>query len=128
VPVPPLPRDDHARLIQVMVPLEGTLAAELVERTAGNPMHAVEVVRGWVAADRLVPGEGGFVLSGPEPAVAPLPEVWRDRLKRLFQGLPPGARPLLERAAALGANVDEEEWQRVCDDPKGIFAAQGQIC
>jgi serine/threonine protein kinase/tetratricopeptide (TPR) repeat protein len=125
--VRPLSRDDHEKLISVMVQLESTLSAQLAERTAGNPMHAVEIVRGWVSSGRLVAREGGFQLEGPEPDVAPLPEVWRDRLKRLFVGLPPGSRPLLERAAALGTVVDEEEWQRVCDDPKGTFAAKGQI-
>ncbi|MEQ1504883.1 MAG: protein kinase, partial [Myxococcota bacterium] len=128
----PLGRNDHERLVRGLIPLEPTLAAQLAERTAGNPMHAVQVVRGWVADGRLTAADGGFALAAPDrpgavAAVGSMPEVWRDRLDRVLAGLPPAATILLERAATLGSSFDPEEWQRVCDDPKGTWSARGQV-
>jgi eukaryotic-like serine/threonine-protein kinase len=126
--VEPLPPDDHRRLVHAVAPLEPTLAASLAERTAGNPMHAIQVVRGWVKTRRLVHvGGGGLALDAPEVAVAPMPEVWRETLKRTLVDLPHPARVMLERAAALGTLVDEGHWQRVCDDPAGEWAQRGQL-
>jgi serine/threonine protein kinase/tetratricopeptide (TPR) repeat protein len=122
-----LPPGDHASFVQNMLPFEPTLAALLVERTAGNPLHASELVKDWATHGRLVRGEGGFELSGPLPAVPPMAEVWANHVDHVVAGLDSGARLLLERAAALGSPVDEDEWQRVCDDPKGTFAAAGRV-
>jgi CheY-like chemotaxis protein len=67
----PLPTADQAALVQNLLPLEATLAALLVERTSGNPLHASELVKDWAAHGRLVRGAGGYELSGPLASVPP---------------------------------------------------------
>jgi len=122
----PLPPPVQVRLIQAILPLERALAAQLAERTAGNPLHAFQVLQSWVEAGVLVGGEGGHELTRPFPGVAPLDEIWPDRVARLLEGLPAESRSALERAAVLGSRVDEQEWQQVCDDPDGTFAGLGR--
>ena len=116
----PLAPVDLARVIQGVVPVDPTVAAQVAERTGGNPLHALQVVQGW---SRHVDGLTGPILTD----VPPMEDVWRDRIEGVLQGLPPEARVLLERAAALGLQVDELHWQRVCDDPKGVYAAAGRV-
>jgi tetratricopeptide (TPR) repeat protein len=123
----PLPPADHGAFVQNMLPFEATVASLIVQQTAGNPLHASEIVKDWAANSRLVRGAGGFELAGPLTGVAPMAEVWRNHVDHVLAGLDPVARLLLERAAALGSPVDEDEWQRVCDDPKGTFAAAGRV-
>lgn len=127
VALQPLSANDHAAYVQNLLPLEPTLAALLVERTAGNPLHASELVKDWAVHGRLVRGEGGFELAGPLPTVPPMAEVWQNHLAHVVAGLSAEATVVLERAAALGSPVNEDEWQRVCDDPKGTFAAAGRV-
>jgi hypothetical protein len=123
----PLSPADHTALVQNMLPFEPTVAARLVEHTAGNPLHASELVKDWATNGRLVRGDGGFELTGAVADVPPMAEVWRNHVDHVVAGLGPVARVLLERAAALGSPVEEDEWQRVCDDPKGTFAAAGRV-
>ena len=49
LPVGPLPPADSARLVEELLGLHGTLAAEVVDRAGGNPMFAVQLVGDWVA-------------------------------------------------------------------------------
>jgi hypothetical protein len=123
----PLPPGEHGAFVQNLLPLEPTVAALVVQQTGGNPLHASELVKDWATHGRLVRGSGGFELTGSLVGVAPMGEVWRNHVDHVLAGLEPVARVLLERAAALGSPVDEDEWQRVCDDPKGTFAAAGRV-
>ncbi|MCB9687619.1 MAG: protein kinase [Alphaproteobacteria bacterium] len=129
VELAPLAAPTMSRLLQGLLPLERSLVSLLVERTAGNPLHAVELVKSWVSSDRLVLGDGGFELRGgtADPAAMPMTDLWAAQIGEVLDGLPPEAAVLLETAAALGSPVDEGEWQRVSDDPKARFAARGQV-
>jgi serine/threonine protein kinase/tetratricopeptide (TPR) repeat protein len=127
VPVAPLDSRDTARMIQELLPLERGLAARVEERVAGNPLFAAQLVRDWVREDKLVEGASGYELRDPGPITATVEDVWRRRVEKVVSGLPDGAQLLLELAAVLGLEVHEEEWQRVGDDPRGTYAATGQM-
>ena len=127
VPVTPLSNRDMARMIQELLPLERSLAAQVEERVAGNPLFAAQLVRDWVRDGDLVEGASGYELSASGPITATVEDVWRKRVERVLDGLPDGAQQLLEVAAVLGLEVDEQEWQRVGDDPKGTYAAVGRV-
>ncbi len=125
--VAPMEAAESARLIQALLPLERSLAAQVEERTAGNPSFAVQLVRDWVREGKLVEGASGYELEDSGPIIATVEEVWTHRVERVLRGLPEGAGQLLELAAVLGIHVDYDEWQRVGDDPKGRYAANGQV-
>jgi len=112
----PLPREDWRRLIQQILQLEEDLAAQVEERTAGNPLFAVQLVADWVQRGVLEPGPSGFRLVGD--LAAPLPEdlrqVWRERMERVFEGLADSDRLAVQLAAVLGQEFDDHEWQEAC--------------
>ncbi|MEM6931117.1 MAG: hypothetical protein AAF602_29560, partial [Myxococcota bacterium] len=125
--VGPLPEVELARLIQGLLPMESTLAAQLAERTGGNPSHAYTVLQDWAHAGVLALRAGGFELVGTMPEVPPLKDVWHRRVESVLYELPVGTEELLERAATLGLRVNELEWQRVSDDPKAVYAKSGRV-
>lgn len=127
--VAPLSPTDHKTLVRELLRLEGHLATRVAERTAGNPLFAVQLVGDWVRRGVLCAGGGGFVLNPDERADLPddLHHVWQTRLERLlkemlapFLGAPDetalraAARDALEIAAVLGQAVNSEEWAGVC--------------
>ncbi|HEX5714963.1 MAG TPA: AAA family ATPase [Thermoanaerobaculia bacterium] len=112
--VPPLSPGERAALVQHLLGLSGELAAQVEERTHGNPLFAVQLVGDWVLRGVLEVGETGFVLRPGEEARFPddLHQVWSARVGRLLDGSPAGSREALEIGAALGPDVDREEWRR----------------
>jgi serine/threonine protein kinase/tetratricopeptide (TPR) repeat protein len=114
--VPPLSPGDRAALVQQLLGLSGELAAQVEERTRGNPLFAVQLVGDWVQRGVLEIGETGFVLRPGEEARFPddLHQVWSARVDRLLDGLPAGSREALEVAAALGPDLDRKEWETAC--------------
>ena len=121
LPLRPLGRVERARLVQELLGLEPALGAAVEERSGGNPLFAVQLVGDWVGRGVLVPGDHGFELARGQSLNIPedLTAVWSERIQRLLDTLPRSARWMLERAAVLGAEVDADEWIRVCDDPEG---------
>lgn len=116
IPVGPLPQEHRAELIRGLLGLDGALAERVEERTAGNPLFAVQLVGDWVQRGLLEPGAGGFRLKGGgEP---PLPddvhEVWLGRAERALASRRPGDGLALELAAALGRRIEPKEWDEVC--------------
>jgi serine/threonine protein kinase/tetratricopeptide (TPR) repeat protein len=109
--------------------LAGQLAARVKERAAGNPQFAVQLMGDWVQRGLLEAGADGFTLkAGQEPPIPDgLHEVWSARIGRLLQPLPGVAGIHLERAAAIGADVPLDEWERACDDPsRGRVSERGR--
>src|SRR5262249_21077900 len=103
------------------------LAAEVADRTAGNPLFAVQLVADWIDRRQLRTGPNGFRLADPAPPVPrTMAEGWDGRIRGLVAGLEPPALELLERAAVLGREVDALEWQGVGDDAEGRHAATGR--
>jgi serine/threonine protein kinase/tetratricopeptide (TPR) repeat protein len=114
--ISPLPPPDHSALVHQLLGLEGELAAQVEERTAGVPLFAVQLVGDWVQRGVLEPASSGFRLRAGEHAVLPddLHQVWLARLRLLLDAQAKDAGPALELAAALGPVVDPEEWERAC--------------
>jgi tetratricopeptide (TPR) repeat protein len=114
--VPPLSPGERAALVQQLLGLSGELAAQVEERTHGNPLFAVQLVGDWVQRGVLEVGETGFVLRPGEEARFPddLHQVWSARVDRLLDGLPASSREALEIGAALGSDVDRREWETAC--------------
>lgn len=111
--VAPLPEEDHSTLVQELLCLEGDLAETVERRTAGNPLFAVQLVGDWVQRGVLEVGGTGFRLRAGEDAVIPddIHALVTDRLELMLAGHPEHFRQSLSLAAALGQNVDAEEWK-----------------
>ena len=116
VPIKPLAQRDRSALVRGLLGLDGDLAARVEARTAGNPLFAVQLVGDWVRRGLLVPGRSGFELVAGANAVLPddLHAVWSDRIGELLKGRPNSDRLALELAAALGNEVDGDEWACAC--------------
>ncbi len=116
VPIGPLGPDDRSELVRELLGLSGSLATRVEQRSAGNPLFAVQLVGDWVTRELLVPGESGFELRpGAETALPDdLHQVWSQRIDRLFGGQDSEGRVALELAAALGQDVDQVEWEQAC--------------
>ena len=115
--IPPLRETEHRELVRGLLSLEPSVAAQVEERTAGNPLFAVELVGDWVRRGVLEVGENGFRLR-PGTLVempATMGQVWAERVERLLKGRPEADAAALELAAVLGQDVDGHEWRHVCD-------------
>ncbi|MFT4975178.1 MAG: serine/threonine protein kinase/tetratricopeptide (TPR) repeat protein [Myxococcota bacterium] len=110
LPVGPLPSDDHRQLIATLLGQQTELTDAIAEKTDGNPLFAVQLVRGWVQRGDLHPGPNGLVLADGARLTVPddLYAIWASRLDRLLPG--GEGRDALEIAATLGMEVSQEEW------------------
>lgn len=117
----PLEREDHGQFVGRMLPLGTELADRIAERTEGNPLFATQLLGHLVEKQQLEVGPEGFeIAEGAELEVPDeIHELWMRRLSRLVAGLdderPEGVWAALERAAALGREVDGAEWRALCD-------------
>lgn len=111
-----LGRAERTELVQRLLLLEGDLAAEVEERTGGNPLFAVQLVGDWVQRGVLEAGAQGFVLRAGEQAILPddIHQLWKARIRQVLEGRPASAREALELAALLGDEVDAAEWSGAC--------------
>ncbi|MFU8806250.1 MAG: ATP-binding protein, partial [Bradymonadaceae bacterium] len=119
VAIGPLGEDDQRDLIRQLLPLDDDLVERLIERTAGNPLFAVELVGSWVERGLLVPRHQGYCTRAG--AATPLPDtlhqVWLARIERLlglFGDEAEQTRVALELAASLGSFVSHVEWEMAC--------------
>ncbi|AKF11388.1 serine/threonine-protein kinase PknK [Sandaracinus amylolyticus] len=113
----PLGEEDQLSLVQDLLRLEPGLARELVQRTAGNPLFAEQLVGDWVRREILEVRADGFALRAGARVDLPddLHAVWIARVERLLASRPAVEREALEIAALLGHHVDEAEWTRACE-------------
>ncbi|MFO0722529.1 MAG: protein kinase [Myxococcota bacterium] len=118
VELPPLGPDDHRRLVEELLLLEGELAEQVSMRTEGNPLFAVTLVGDWVARGVLRVGKRGFVLKAGEKAVIPdrIHELWSTRVERLVELRGASVLPALEMASLLGNEVEAIEWKMACQE------------
>ncbi len=106
----------RTELVEEMLGLEAGLAAQVAERSGGNPLFAVQLVGDWVERRVLEVSEGGFRLAQGERAELPddIHSLWSQRLRSISKDYHSSSLISLELAAALGQDVDEHEWQAVC--------------
>ncbi|MCK6507358.1 tetratricopeptide repeat protein [Myxococcota bacterium] len=116
VGVGPLAPSDHQALVGGFLPMQPDLTRRVAERTAGNPLFAERLVGDWVRRGLLRSTPEGFRIGSGAEAALPddLHEMWRWSLQLVLSDQPPGTAPALWVAAALGIQVDEEEWSRAC--------------
>ncbi len=114
--VGPLDEHAHRELVADLLHLAPELAAHVAERTAGNPLFAVQLVGDWVQRRLLVLGPRGFELAPGADVRVPdaLHEVWSSHIARLVASFERGAREALELAAVLGQRVALVEWRAAC--------------
>ncbi|MEO0602914.1 MAG: AAA family ATPase, partial [Myxococcota bacterium] len=119
---------EHHDLIQELIGLEGALARRVEERTAGNPLFAVQLIGDWVERGILRPGRRGFQLRDSAEVVVPddLYAVWRERVDELVRMRPDSDRLALEIAAILGQVVIPEEWLGACR-ARGLRPSEGLL-
>ena len=111
----PLDEGDRGRLVEGILGLAPDVAAAVSERTGGNPLFAVQLVRSWTERGLLAPGPRGYQLTDPAAGVpADLSAIWRERLNTLFPDVEPTGMQALELAAVLGLRVDTGEWRDAC--------------
>jgi len=111
----PLSRHEMERAVDGMLQLQPALRAQVVDRAAGNPAFAVELIRDWVNRKVLTLGPGGFRLQGDTQVRIPesIGKIWFDRVEALLEGRPHWRLPL-ELAATLGVTVVTKEWVSAC--------------
>lgn len=119
IDIPPLDVEEHRDLVRNLLGLEGALAKQVEDRTAGSPMFAAQLVGDWVRRGVLEVGRDGFRLRAGERAELPdsLHALWEARVDQIVASSPCGrrARRALELAAALGDLVDQREWETLCE-------------
>jgi eukaryotic-like serine/threonine-protein kinase len=115
----PLPPQQHSMLVRQLLPMDQGLAVRVEERTAGNPMFAVQLVGSWVDQGLLVLGDRGFRLKDPSAESLPddLMSVWAGRIQSFLAGRYRSVHdgPALELAAVLGPGLQDAEFWGVCD-------------
>ncbi len=113
----PLPPVLQFQLVRSVVPLAPNLVDRLVERSAGSPQFAIELVRHWISTGVLESSPTGFRLRDDDLELS-LPgeqqALWLTRLDSALRGAEDRAVQALEIAAVLGQSVDPEEWSDTC--------------
>jgi serine/threonine protein kinase/tetratricopeptide (TPR) repeat protein len=143
VHVPDLPEKDHRALVGELLGLEAGLAALVAERTAGNPLFAVQLVGDFIMRGVLELTPHGFALRRGEQAVLPddLHGVWSARIARALSRSSGGGRAdsahaadrsqgalasqaALELGAILGTAGDDGEWRAICEEAGVALSAR----
>jgi eukaryotic-like serine/threonine-protein kinase len=118
LPIGPLSPTNHRSLVRQLLGLEGALSRQVQDKTAGNPLFAVQLVGEWVRRGVLEGSDEGFRLRGGERAELPdsLERLWLTRIDQAVgtTSRPDDTRSAVEVAAALGEHVQTDEWHRVC--------------
>ena len=112
IDVGPLPDDEMPALVQALLGLDCELSAEVVARSEGSPLFAIQLVADWVHRGSLRPGATGFRLHPGVSVRIPdvTHEIWTERLDHVLDGRTAADRLALELAATLGHSVDPDEW------------------
>ncbi len=127
----PLSRPDHEELVHRMLGLEQSLVQQVIERTEGNPLFAVQLVGDLVQRGELEPGIEGIRLRDEATELpTTMMELWSRRLAELL-GAFETDRDLLQMlmvAAALGDRVNDAGWESILHetglgDPHGLVDA-----
>ncbi|MCA9490380.1 MAG: hypothetical protein KC621_10660, partial [Myxococcales bacterium] len=107
------PLDAQSAFLRELTGLRDDLAGEVLRRTAGNPLYAVQLVEAWSDAGLLASTDSGLAFTSDQTLPIPpdLDALWRARLRAALDGLGPDAQMAVERAAFLGDRPDDSEWE-----------------
>lgn len=114
--ISPLTPQENSNLIRELLGLQGELAWQVEQCTAGNPLFAVQLVGDWIQRGLLHRSARGFQLKEGVQVEIPdnLHQVWNGRIERFLEHFPSEQAIALELAATLGIEVDRSEWESVC--------------
>ena len=112
----PLSVDDQREMLEQNVGLSGELAAAVMQRTAGNPLFAMQLLGAWMQRDELSPSADGLVLTDPAALALPtnLHALWDERLSRCLEPFESGRADFLCLAAMLGHAVERQMLDALC--------------
>ncbi len=112
----PLNVEDQQRLIGRSMGLAPQLVARVGRETGGNPLFAIQLIEEWLERDELLESDDGYMLAADASFPQNLPTLLEARLDRFFDEMPRQAlaREQTEAAAALGIDLDDQEWAQVC--------------
>lgn len=114
----PLASGDVSELLLSLVGLSPELTESLVERAAGSPLMALQLLTLVIENKQLVVTEDGVVLKDAARLPTTPWELWGLRLRQAVGAMEPSTRQdcwrALELAATLGERVLEQEWAVVC--------------
>ena len=98
----PLPATAMGELLDGLAPgLPGDLAGRILDRAAGVPLYAVEILRMLVDRGDLEAVDGSYAVRGALERIA-VPETLHALIAARLDGLPPVDHALLRDAAVLG--------------------------
>lgn len=119
--IDPLEAPSMGALVTEILGLSPPLAQEVIRRTRGNPLFAVQLVGDWVHRALLESGPEGFRRTGEAPESLPdeLHLLWQDRLRYALRVLTFDGWWVMERGAILGQTVDLREWAAACGFDRG---------
>ena len=111
----PLSREYQRELLDGLLPLEDDLADRLAERTEGHPLFAMQLLGHWIERRDLRVGAKGFGMAEGRELELPadIHQIWIERIDRLrerFDRKADQVLEVLELAAALGRQINLEEW------------------
>ena len=114
----PLERTDIEDLVRNLLRLNEGLAQDLLQRSEGIPLFAVQLVEDWVARGKLQMGDDGFELRPGADATIPddLHALWDERIEGFLDNQPDDVLGHLEIAAVLGQEVEHDEWKHAREE------------
>lgn len=112
----PLTADDQREMLERNVGLSGELASAVMQRTAGNPLFAMQLLGAWMQRDELSPSRDGLVLSDQSALALPtnLHALWDERLALCLAPFEPGRADFLCLAAMLGHALERTMLDALC--------------
>jgi tetratricopeptide (TPR) repeat protein len=127
----PLEKRHQRELVQRMLGLTASLTDDVVARTGGNPLFAVQLVGDLVQRDQLRDGIEGVELRDEGVKLpADMQDLWSRRVHELVESFPPDwdILQVLVIAAALGDRVEHDEFDAIVEmvglrDPIGVVDA-----
>jgi serine/threonine protein kinase/tetratricopeptide (TPR) repeat protein len=117
-----LPPEERGELVRALLDLEPALAIKVEDRTAGNPLFAVQLVGDWAHRSAVMPYPEGFRLRYEEELPTDARAMWAQRIERLVADRDETEAQSLELAAMLGMRVDPTEWGAACQRAGELLA------
>lgn len=112
----PLNKSEQRQLIESLLGLEQPLIEQINAVSDGNPFFAIQLIEDWVGRDALRDTGQGYALAPEESIPSDLESILERRIDDIAAEWhsPMAARLAMESAAALGTDVDRDEWEAVC--------------
>ena len=117
LPLADLKPGELTELLEHSLRLSPALTHEVVDRTDGNPLMAVQMVDDWIARGILESSDDGFALTEGHDLEIPedMLQTWQRRLERILQGFDDEIWDAVSAGSILGRTPREVDWRAVCD-------------